>query len=68
MGAPPALAHPRSVSGPDVARCFLRHTSIRDVIAFPKDTKKARDLGCAESDTRPQRQLKELHIRTVMPE
>jgi aspartyl-tRNA synthetase len=42
-------------------------TSIRDVIAFPK-TQKGQDLMAQSPTPVTERQLKELHIRTVMPE
>jgi aspartyl-tRNA synthetase len=42
-------------------------TSIRDVIAFPK-TQKGQDLMAQSPTPVTDRQLKELHIRTVMPE
>ncbi|HEX3730083.1 MAG TPA: amino acid--tRNA ligase-related protein, partial [Opitutaceae bacterium] len=42
-------------------------TSIRDVIAFPK-TQKGQDLMTSSPTTVTDRQLKELHIRTVLPE
>ncbi|HUR60229.1 MAG TPA: aspartate--tRNA ligase [Opitutaceae bacterium] len=42
-------------------------TSIRDVIAFPK-TQKGQDLMAQSPTAVTERQLKELHIRTVMPE
>ncbi len=42
-------------------------TSIRDVIAFPK-TQKGQDLMAQSPTPVTARQLKELHIRTVMPE
>jgi aspartyl-tRNA synthetase len=42
-------------------------TSIRDVIAFPK-TQKGQDLMAQSPTPVTERQLKELHIRAVMPE
>jgi aspartyl-tRNA synthetase len=42
-------------------------TSIRDVIAFPK-TQKGQDLMAQSPTPVTERQLKDLHIRTVMPE
>jgi aspartyl-tRNA synthetase len=42
-------------------------TSIRDVIAFPK-TQKGQDLMAQSPTPVTERQLKELHIATVMPE
>ncbi len=42
-------------------------TSIRDVIAFPK-TQKGQDLMAQSPTPVTEKQLKELHIRTVMPE
>ncbi|MSU70261.1 MAG: aspartate--tRNA ligase [Opitutaceae bacterium] len=42
-------------------------TSIRDVIAFPK-TQKGQDLMAQSPTPVTARQLKELHIKTVMPE
>jgi aspartyl-tRNA synthetase len=42
-------------------------TSIRDVIAFPK-TQKGQDLMAQSPTPVTERQLKELHIRTVLPE
>src|SRR5688500_4178123 len=42
-------------------------TSIRDVIAFPK-TQKGQDLMAQSPTPVTPRQLKELHIQTVMPE
>jgi aspartyl-tRNA synthetase len=42
-------------------------TSIRDVIAFPK-TQKGQDLMAQSPTSVTPRQLKELHIQTVMPE
>jgi len=42
-------------------------TSIRDVIAFPK-TQKGQDLMAQSPTPVTDKQLKELHIRTVMPE
>jgi aspartyl-tRNA synthetase len=42
-------------------------TSIRDVIAFPK-TQKGQDLMAQSPTSVTEKQLRELHIRTVMPE
>jgi aspartyl-tRNA synthetase len=42
-------------------------TSIRDVIAFPK-TQKGQDLMAQSPTPVTERQLKDLHIKTVMPE
>ena len=42
-------------------------TSIRDVIAFPK-TQKGQDLMAQSPTPVTAKQLKELHIATVMPE
>ena len=42
-------------------------TSIRDVIAFPK-TQKGQDLMAQSPTAVTAKQLKELHIQTVMPE
>jgi aspartyl-tRNA synthetase len=64
-GAPP---HGGIAFGLDrMAALLCGTTSIRDVIAFPK-TQKGQDLMAQSPTTVTAKQLKELHIATVMPE
>jgi len=65
FGAPP---HGGIAFGLDrVAALLCGTTSIRDVIAFPK-TQKGQDLMAQSPTPVTERQLKELHIATVIPE
>jgi aspartyl-tRNA synthetase len=65
FGAPP---HGGIAFGLDrIAALLCGTTSIRDVIAFPK-TQKGQDLMAGSPTPVTARQLKDLHIQTVMPE
>ena len=65
FGAPP---HGGIALGLDrMAALLCGTTCIRDVIAFPK-TQKGQDLMAQSPTPVTPRQLKELHIATVMPE
>ncbi len=65
FGAPP---HGGIAFGLDrIAALLCGTTSIRDVIAFPK-TQKGQDLMAGSPTAVTPRQLKELHLQTVMPE
>jgi aspartyl-tRNA synthetase len=64
-GAPP---HGGIAFGLDrIAALLCGTTSIRDVIAFPK-TQKGQDLMAGSPTAVTPRQLKDLHIQTVLPE